>query len=119
MRNVERFSAAQDVSVVHFGKGDCKEAIARRHAAMFEGDEGVVMIGVAQEKISSFRSYQKDRGQQRRPGQPPSYAFFVERVSSTRGADELDVDALSRGALSMPISASIVRVSARSGAHMC
>ena len=62
--------------MVHFVKGDCKEAIAQKKLEQFEGEEGVVMIGVAQEKISSFRSYQKDKGQPRRPGQPPCYAFY-------------------------------------------
>jgi hypothetical protein len=42
---------------VKFEKGDCKESIAQKKRQEFEGEEGVVLIGVAQEKISSFRSY--------------------------------------------------------------
>ena len=76
VRKIHRFAEANAVPVVHFDKGDCKEAIAQKKLEQFEGEEGVVMIGVAQEKISSFRSYQKDKGQPRRPGQPPCYAFY-------------------------------------------
>ena len=76
VRKINRFAEANAVPVVHFVKGDCKEAIAQKKLEQFEGEEGVVMIGVAQEKISSFRSYQKDKGQPRRPGQPPCYAFY-------------------------------------------
>lgn len=76
VRRIDRFVEANAVPVVSFDKGDSKEAIAQKKLEAFEGEEGVVMVGVAQEKISSFRSYQKDRGQQRRPGQPPCYAFY-------------------------------------------
>ena len=75
VRKIDRFADANRIPVVRFEKGDCKEAIAQRKLGEFEGEEGVV-IGVAQEKISSFRSSQKDRGQPRRPGQPPCYAFY-------------------------------------------
>jgi len=76
VRKIVRFASDHEVPVVRFEKGACKEDIARQHLDSFEGQEGVVMIGVAQEKVSSFRSYQKDRGKQRRPGQPPCYAFY-------------------------------------------
>jgi hypothetical protein len=76
VRKIERFAEANAVPVVAFDKCASKEAIAQKMLEAFEAAEGVVMIGVAQEKISSFRSYQKDRGQPRRPGQPPCYAFY-------------------------------------------
>lgn len=76
VRKIDRFAKTNEVPVVHFEKGVCKEAIAQNKLEVFEQDEGVVLIGVAQERISSFRSYQKDKGQSRRPGQPPCYAFY-------------------------------------------
>jgi len=76
VRKIDRFAKANAVPVVHFDKGVCKEEIAQKKLEAFEGEEGVVVIGVAQEKISSFRSYRKDKGQPRPPGQPPCYAFY-------------------------------------------
>jgi len=76
VRKIDRFAENNAIPVVHFDKGVSKEEIARQALEGFKGEEGVVLIGVAQEKISSFRSYQKDKGQPRRPGQPPCYAFY-------------------------------------------
>jgi hypothetical protein len=39
------------VPVIHFGKGDRKEAIARRHLSRFKEPEGVVCIGIAQARL--------------------------------------------------------------------
>jgi hypothetical protein len=57
VRKIDRFAKMNAIPVVRFDKGDCKEAIAHKKLEAFEGEEGVVMIGVAQEKISSFRSF--------------------------------------------------------------
>jgi len=76
VRKIERFIKQYEVPVVHFNKGDKKEEIAREYLDCFDEEQGVVMVGIAQEKVSSFRSYQKDRGKPRRPGQPPCYAFY-------------------------------------------
>lgn len=57
VRKIERFAREQAVPIVRFEKGASKEAIANAKLAEFDGEEGVVMIGVAQEKISSFRSF--------------------------------------------------------------
>ena len=76
VRKIDRFAEANAVPVVHFDKGECKEAFAQKKLGEFEGEEGVVLIGVAQEKISSFRSYQKNKGQARRGGKPLCYAFY-------------------------------------------
>jgi hypothetical protein len=42
--------------VVHFEKGQRKEALAKERFSRFRGHEGVVFIGVAQERVSSFRA---------------------------------------------------------------
>ena len=76
VRKIDRFAKANAVPVVHFDKKSCKEEIAQKKLEAFEGEEGVVMIGVAQEKISSFRSYQKNKGQPRPPGQTPLFRLL-------------------------------------------
>ena len=81
LRKVDRFAKTKAVPVVTFEKGDCKELIAQKKCEELESEEGVVLIGVAQETIASFRSYQKDRGQPRRLGQPPCYAFYRGSVN--------------------------------------
>jgi hypothetical protein len=64
---VHRFAAANDVPVIHFGKGENKEAIARPLIAAAAGQGGVgrvVLIGIAQEKAPVWRSW-KAKGQER------------------------------------------------------
>lgn len=56
--DIERFAKAKGIPVVRFGKGDCKEEVARPYfrALLRDGMEhGVAMIGVAQEKTGSWR----------------------------------------------------------------
>lgn len=53
VRKINRFAKANAVPVVQFDKGDCKEMIAQQKLEEFDDEEGVVLIGVAQEKISS------------------------------------------------------------------
>jgi hypothetical protein len=57
---VHRWAKANDVPVVHFEKGQNKEEVARPllEAAAAEGGDGrVVLIGIAQEKASVWRSW--------------------------------------------------------------
>lgn len=57
---VHRYAKANGIPVVHFEKGQNKEAYARPliEAAAKEGGEGkVVLIGIAQEKASVWRSW--------------------------------------------------------------
>ncbi len=66
VRAVHRFAEANDIPVIHFGKGDNKESIARPliDAAAVQGGQGrVVLIGIAQEKTPVWRSW-KARGQE-------------------------------------------------------
>jgi hypothetical protein len=66
VRQVHRFAETNAIPVVHFGKGDNKEAIARPliDAAAAAGGEGrVVLIGIAQEKAPVWRSW-KAKGQE-------------------------------------------------------
>lgn len=64
---VQRFAKKQGIPVVHFAKGESKEAFARPliDAAANEGGDGrVVLIGIAQEKASVWRSWPA-RGQEK------------------------------------------------------
>jgi hypothetical protein len=64
---VHRWAEANSVPVVYFGKGENKEAIARPlidQAARQGGDGRVVLLGIAQEKASVWRSW-KAKGQEK------------------------------------------------------
>jgi hypothetical protein len=56
---IERFATRNRIPVVHFAKGACKEDVARPYlqAAEHDGRFGVVMIGVAQEKLVGWKGY--------------------------------------------------------------
>lgn len=69
VREVHRYAEANHIPVIHFGKGDNKEAIARPliDAAAAEGGTGrVVLVGIAQEKSPVWRSW-KAKGQEHAP----------------------------------------------------
>lgn len=63
---IHAFAKAQHIPVVHFQKGQNKEKYARPflEAAAREGKERVVLIGIAQEKASVWRSW-KRKGQEK------------------------------------------------------
>jgi hypothetical protein len=66
---VHRYGKDNGIPVVHFAKGESKEAVARPllDAAAAEGGDGkVVLIGIAQEKASVWRSW-PTKGQEKRP----------------------------------------------------
>jgi len=66
---VQRFAKDHGIPLVQFKKGQNKEALARPYleAAAKEGGNGqVVLIGIAQEKASAWRSW-KAKGQERCP----------------------------------------------------
>ena len=63
---VHRFAAANNIPVVHFKKRENKEAVARpliEAAARGGGPGSVVLIGIAQERASVWRSW-KAKGQE-------------------------------------------------------
>lgn len=63
---IHNFAKEGKIPVVHFKKGENKEEVARRYleAAAQEGEERVVLIGIAQEKASIWRSW-KAKGQEK------------------------------------------------------
>ena len=78
-RNHERMVAdledlvrTSGVPVVRFKKGECKEDIARplQDAAAAEGRSGLVLVGKAQERTSSWRGFVDDSHAAHRPNHP-------------------------------------------------
>lgn len=63
MHDVNAFAEQHDVPIIHFTRERKKDAIAAEQRARFTADEGVVFIGIAQEKASSFKA-RKDRTEQ-------------------------------------------------------
>jgi len=53
---MERFAETEGVDLVTFEKGQRKDDLAHQYLAAFDGDDGVLFIGKAQEKASVFRT---------------------------------------------------------------
>jgi hypothetical protein len=67
VRAIHEFAKHRDIPVVHFKKGQKKEEVARPflEAAARDGDQSrVVLIGIAQERASIWRSW-KAKGQEK------------------------------------------------------
>lgn len=73
---VDRFARVEDIPRVHFRRGQRKDDIANEHRRDFVGSEGVVLVGVAQEKMSSFKA-RKVTG----PGHGPYFDFSRQPVA--------------------------------------
>ena len=75
---IRSFAERHRIPVIHFPKGARKEDVVRRRLSRFKAKEGVVAIGVAQERINGFRVFQKGkrRHRRRRDGKPPVFAFY-------------------------------------------
>jgi len=54
--SIQRFAAEREIPVVRFEKGQRKDDVALEHLARFGELEGIYMVGVAQEKIGTFRT---------------------------------------------------------------
>jgi hypothetical protein len=65
VKDVHRFAELNGIPIVPFAKGQVKEEVAKPYldAAAAERREGVVMIGIAQEKASVWRPW-KAKGQE-------------------------------------------------------
>jgi hypothetical protein len=79
---IQAFAKRKQVPMVTFEKRQRKEDIACEHMRRFKSEEGVVMIGVAQEQVSGFplpphqATTTASRGPDgRRTGMPPWYSF--------------------------------------------
>ena len=56
---VEQYAQEQGIEMIHFEKGVRKEDVAAKYRAEFEGEEGVLFIGIAQERAYAFKGRKK------------------------------------------------------------
>src|SRR5499426_847258 len=72
---IERFVATQGIDLVTFEKGQRKDDVAQQYLAAFDGDEGVLFVGKAQEKASVFRT------EKRRDAQGQTYPWIIRSTA--------------------------------------
>jgi hypothetical protein len=56
---VDAFADQHHVPIIHFSRGQKKDAVAAQQRAGFIAEEGVVFIGIAQEKATSFKGHKQ------------------------------------------------------------
>jgi hypothetical protein len=56
VQRIESFVKRNDIPLVSFRRGQRKDDVALEHLARFEADEGVLFVGKAQERTSTFRT---------------------------------------------------------------
>lgn len=85
IKDIELFAATHDIPVVHFERGQRKDDIAAEYRADFEAEQGVVFIGVAQERASSFKGKKRvkdgkivDFDYSRQPVYVNHYYFYLQ-----------------------------------------
>jgi hypothetical protein len=63
--SIDAFAEHEGIDIIEFEKGQRKEDLAKEYLSRFEGEEGVLFIGKAQEKASVIRTtrcYQPGQG---------------------------------------------------------
>ena len=75
VKAIERFVATQGIDLVTFEKGQRKDDVAQEYLAAFDGDEGVLFVGKAQEKASVFRT------EKRRDAQGKTYPWIIRSTA--------------------------------------
>jgi hypothetical protein len=68
---IERFRTREEIDLITFEKGQRKDDVAQQYLAAFEGEEGVLFIGKAQEKTRVFRT------EKRRDAQGKTYPWII------------------------------------------
>ena len=56
VKDIHSFAKDEEIDIVHFSKGAIKDEVMQKRLALFDKREGLLFIGVAQEKFSTFRS---------------------------------------------------------------
>jgi hypothetical protein len=75
LAKVEAFVEQQHIPVVHFKKGQRKDDVAAEHRARFQGTEGILFLGKAQEKVTVFRT------EKRTDAAGKKYAWIVKSAT--------------------------------------
>ena len=76
---IHTFAERERVPIVRFARGQRKEDVARAWLAKTDVVEGLLFIGVAQEKVAAFRAVQNGPRRHRRTprgGRPPRFSFY-------------------------------------------
>src|ERR1700693_525182 len=73
---VQEFAATQRLEVVPFARGESKDERVAKDRARVNPHEGVVVIGVAQEKMRSFKAHQRQGH-----GHTPVFDFSRQSVA--------------------------------------
>jgi hypothetical protein len=63
VRLIKNFADTENIDVVHFAKGERKDEVMKKYLRKFRGKEGVLFIGVAQEKARVPRTIRKAVGE--------------------------------------------------------
>ena len=71
--SIERLLAANGIPLLNFEKGRRKEEIAARFRAAFKGEDGILLVGKAQEKCRVYRTEKR-----RNPRTGAVYAWIVK-----------------------------------------
>jgi hypothetical protein len=75
VKGIDRFAETEGVDLITFEKGQRKDDVAQQYLAAFEGDEGVLFVGKAQEKASIFRT------EKRRDAQGVRYPWIIRSTA--------------------------------------
>src|SRR6266699_302577 len=59
VRRIETFTEDEGIPLISFEKGQRKDDVLLKHLAAFGGDEGVLFVGKAQEKVPAFRTQKR------------------------------------------------------------
>jgi hypothetical protein len=65
VRSIESFTQKIGVPLLTFNKQTRKEELAAEYRAKFTADEGILFVGKAEEKVTTFRTYQRREPQTR------------------------------------------------------
>jgi len=63
VEDMEAFATANHIPVIHFVPGQRKDAVAAQYRRKFSKADGIVFIGVAQEKQKAFKAKKEKHGQ--------------------------------------------------------
>ena len=62
VRSVLSFAQHNNIPIIHFEPGVRKDDVAAEHRRTFTASEGVVFIGIAQERAQAFRAHKRSNG---------------------------------------------------------
>ena len=72
---IERFVVTEGIDLVPFERGQRKDDVAQKYLATFDGDEGVLFVGKAQEKAHVFRT------EKRRDAAGKTYPWIIRSTA--------------------------------------